>query len=150
MTEQPAPLMPGSTDAARLREHRLLFERAVRENVTMQEARRLELEERWRAIDERLAAHRRASPRRPRGRRSGRARARLVAAMIKLAISAGADLSREARPADRFTVLVVTFDPPRRPARRAPPSLRDAPIDEPQVAGLAALFAQLPRPEADR
>jgi hypothetical protein len=43
------------TDVLRTREHRMLFQRAIRENVTLAEARRREAADRWAVADARLA-----------------------------------------------------------------------------------------------
>lgn len=44
-----------ATDVLRTRQHRELFQRAVRENVTLDEARRRVAEERWADADRRLS-----------------------------------------------------------------------------------------------
>lgn len=41
---------------------------------------------------------------------------------------------------DGWWILVVSYAPPMRPARRAPPSVRDASLDAPSIAKLAAFF----------
>lgn len=43
-------------DLLRTRQHRELFQRAVRENVSLDEARRRAAAERWAAADQRLSA----------------------------------------------------------------------------------------------
>lgn len=50
--------MARQTEAERLREHRLIFERAIAEGVSMKEARARILHDRWAQIEARLAARR--------------------------------------------------------------------------------------------
>lgn len=47
--------MARPVDLIRTRQHRELFQRAIRENVTLDEARRLAAAERWAVADRRLA-----------------------------------------------------------------------------------------------
>ena len=52
--------MARPVDMIRTRQHRELFQRAVRENVTLDEARRRAAAERWAIADRRLASRRQA------------------------------------------------------------------------------------------
>lgn len=53
--------MARQTEAERLREHRLIFERAIADGVSMKEARARILQDRWAQIEARLAARRGSS-----------------------------------------------------------------------------------------